>query len=175
MSKSTIARKKLGKNLGENLSKGLGAGALLVALSLAGTAYAAVSPFRAMAGSWSGGGTISMADGQQERLRCRASYDVDGDELHLNLRCASESYNFDLASNVEYRGGAVSGEWTEASRNASGTLEGRAAGDRIEVAATGQSFSANLSLTTHGNRQTVSIRPAEGTEIRAVSLALERR
>jgi hypothetical protein len=118
-----------------------------------------------------------MADGQQERLRCRASYDVDGSgvELHLNLRCASESYNFDLASNVEYRGGAVSGEWTEASRNASGTLEGRAAGDRIEVAATGQSFSANLSLTTHGNRQTVSIRPAEGTEIRAVSLALERR
>ena len=176
MSKSTIARKNLGENLGENLSKGLGAGALLVALSLAGTAsYAAVSPFRAMAGSWSGGGTISMADGQQERLRCRASYDVDGDELHLNLRCASESYNFDLASNVEYRGGAVSGEWTEASRNASGTLEGRAAGDRIEVAATGQSFSANLSLTTHGNRQTVSIRPAEGTEIRAVSLALERR
>ena len=178
MSKSTIARKNLGENLGENLSKGLGAGALLVALSLAGTAsYAAVSPFRAMAGSWSGGGTISMADGQQERLRCRASYDVDdsGVELHLNLRCASESYNFDLASNVEYRGGAVSGEWTEASRNASGTLEGRAAGDRIEVAATGQSFSANLSLTTHGNRQTVSIRPAEGTEIRAVSLALERR
>jgi len=174
MSKSTIAR----KNLGENLSKGLGAGALLVALSLAGTAsYAAVSPFRAMAGSWSGGGTISMADGQQERLRCRASYDVDdsGVELHLNLRCASESYNFDLASNVEYRGGAVSGEWTEASRNASGTLEGRAAGDHIEVAANGQSFSANLSMTTHGNRQTVSIRPEGGGDIRAVSLALARR
>jgi hypothetical protein len=178
MSKSTIASRNLGKNFGEGLSRNLGAGALLVALSLAGTAtYAAVSPFRAMAGTWSGGGTISMADGQQERLRCRASYDVDGSgiALHLNLRCASESYNFDLASNAEYRGGAVSGEWTEASRNASGTLEGRAAGDRIEVAARGQSFSANLSLTTHGNRQTVSIRPAEGTEIRAVSLALERR
>jgi hypothetical protein len=153
-------------------------GVLLVALGLAGTAaYAAVSPFRVMAGSWSGGGTISMSDGQQEPLRCRASYDVDesGSQLHLNLRCASASYNFDLASDVEYRGGAVSGQWSEASRNVSGTLQGRAAGDRIEVAANSQSFTANLSLTTHGNRQTVSIRPEGGSDIRDVSLALARR
>jgi hypothetical protein len=157
---------------------GLRAGVLLVVLSLAGTAaYAAVSPFRIMAGSWSGGGTISLSNGEQEALRCRASYDVDesGAQLHINLRCASASYNFNLASDVEYRGGAVSGQWTETSRNASGTLEGRAVGDRIEVAANGQSFSANLSLTTHGNRQTVSIRPEGGSDIRAVSLALARR
>jgi hypothetical protein len=154
-----------------------GASALIVFSLAASPAAAAISsPFRAMAGSWSGGGTLSTANGEQEQLRCRASYDVagNGDELRLNLRCASASYNFDLASNVQYRGGAISGEWTEASRNASGTIEGRAAGDHIEAAARGQSFSANLSLTTRGNRQTVSIRP-EGTDIRAVSLALERR
>jgi hypothetical protein len=129
-----------------------------------------------MAGSWSGGGVLSTADGQQERLRCRASYDVagSGEQLRLNLRCASASYNFDLASQVQYSGGAISGEWTEASRNASGTIEGRAIGDRVEAAARGQSFSANLSLTTRGNRQTVSIRPA-GTDVRDVSLSLERR
>jgi hypothetical protein len=155
-------------------------GVLLIALSLAGTtAYAAVSPspFRMMAGSWTGGGTISLSNGEQERLRCRAAYDVDGSgaTLHLNLRCASPSYNFDLASDAEYRGGAISGQWTEASRNASGTLNGRASGDHIEVAANGQNFAANLSLTTRGNRQTVSIRPEGGSDIRAVSLALERR
>ena len=81
---------------------------------------------------------------------------------------------FDLASEVEYRGGAISGEWTEASRNASGTIEGRAAGDRIEAAATGPSFSAALSLTTRGSRQTVTIRP-QGTDISTVSLELSRR
>jgi hypothetical protein len=153
-------------------------GVLLIALSLAGTtAYAAMSPFRMMAGSWTGGGTISLSNGEQERLRCRASYDVDGSgvTLHLSLRCASPSYNFDLASDAEYRGGEISGQWTEASRNASGTLNGRASGDRIDVAAQGQSFAANLSLTTRGNRQTVSIRPEGGSDIRAVSLALERR
>jgi hypothetical protein len=155
---------------------GAKAGLLLLALGLAGTASAAVSPFRTLAGSWTGGGVISLSNGEEERLRCRASYDVDGggEQLRLNIRCASDSYNIDLSSDVAYRGGEISGQWSEASRNASGTLEGRAAGDRIEAEARGQSFSANLSMTTRGKRQTVSIRP-QGTDIRAVSLALERR
>ena len=140
------------------------------------TQAAVVSPFAAMAGSWSGGGMLNMSDGSQEPLRCRASYDVAGTraELHLNLRCASASYNFDLASDVQYRGGEISGDWTEASRNASGTISGRASGGHIEAAASGQNFSAGLSLTTRGSRQTVSIRP-QGTNVTAVSLALDRR
>jgi hypothetical protein len=150
---------------------------LLASLCLSGSAIrAATSPFAAMAGSWSGGGILNTTDGGQERLRCRASYDVSGTgaELHLNLRCASDSYNFDLASDVQYRGGVISGSWNEASRNASGTISGRAASGRVEALAQGDSFSADLSLTTHGNRQTVSIRP-QGTSITAISLALERR
>jgi len=151
---------------------------LLASLCLPGSAALAapVSPFTAMAGTWSGGGELSTTAGQQEQLRCRASYDVAGagEQLRLNLRCASASYNFDLASEVEYRGGAIRGSWTEASRNASGTLSGRAAGDHVEAAARGDSFSANLSLTTRGGRQTVSIQP-EGTNITSVSLALNRR
>jgi hypothetical protein len=149
----------------------------LIALSVATIpTQAAFSPFLAMAGSWSGGGIISMADGQQERLRCRATYNVggSGDELSLNLRCASDSYNFDLSSDVAYRGGAVSGQWTESSRNAAGTLAGRASGDHVEVAARGSNFSAGLSMTTRGNRQTISIRPEGGSDIRAVSLSLSR-
>ena len=151
---------------------------LLASLSLTGGAVLAapVSPFVAMAGTWSGGGVLHTSDGQQEQLRCRAAYDVagSGEQLRLNLRCASASYNFDLASEVEYRGGAISGSWSEASRNASGTLSGRATGDHVEASARGDSFSANLSLTTRGGRQTVSIQP-QGTNITSVSLALNRR
>jgi hypothetical protein len=151
---------------------------LLASLTLPGSAALAapVSPFTAMAGTWAGGGVLSTTDGQQEQLRCRASYDVAGagDQLRLNLRCASASYNFDLASDVEYRGGAISGSWSEASRNASGTISGRASGDRIEAAARGDSFSAHLSLTTRGGKQTVSIQP-QGTNVTSVSLALNRR
>ena len=151
---------------------------LLASLTLPGSAAltAPVSPFTALAGTWAGGGVLSTTDGQQEQLRCRASYDVAGagDQLRLNLRCASASYNFDLASDVEYRGGAISGSWSESSRNASGTISGRASGDHVEAAARGDSFSAHLSLTTRGGRQTVSIQP-QGGNITSVSLALNRR
>ncbi|MGJ4883097.1 MULTISPECIES: hypothetical protein [unclassified Bradyrhizobium] len=150
---------------------------LLTALALGGAAHAApAAPFRGLEGSWTGGGVISMSDGNQERLRCRAAYDVGGagEQLRLNIRCASDSYNIDLSSDVAYRGGEISGQWSESSHNASGTIEGRAVGNRIEAQARGQTFSAGLSLTTQGRRQTVSIRPA-GTEIRGVDLELARR
>jgi hypothetical protein len=119
---------------------------------------------------------LSTSDGMREQLRCRASYNVAGTgaELSLNLRCASQSYNFDLAGDVQYQGGAISGRWSESSRNASGTISGRANGDHIDAAARGDSFSANLSLTTRGGQQTVTIRP-QGTNVTAVSLALNRR
>lgn len=151
------------------------AAAVLVIALGAGTVQAA-SPLSPLAGTWSGGGTLSTSDGMQERLRCRASYDVDGSglELTLSLRCASQSYNFDLAGNAAYNGGAISGQWTESTRGASGTIAGRATGDNIEAAARGDSFSANLSLTTRGNRQTVSIRPQGAANVTAVSLSLSR-
>ena len=151
------------------------AGVLAVMLAIpAAAALPAASPFAALAGTWSGGGVLQSSDGTQEPLRCRAGYDVGGPELRLNLRCASASTNFDLTSEVQYRGGAISGSWSEASRNASGTLSGRANGGQIEASARGENFSAELSLSTRGNRQVVSLRP-HGTNITAVSLELNRR
>ena len=97
-------------------SKILQAGLLATALAFPGVTAAAYSPFAALAGNWSGGGVLQSADGTQERLRCRAGYDVGGVELRLTLRCASASYNFDLTSDVQYRGGAITGSWREASR-----------------------------------------------------------
>ena len=159
---------------GSNLVR---AGLLLAALCLPTAATeAAFTPFIPLAGTWSGGGVLQTSDGNQQQLRCRAAYDVDrsGVQLRLNLRCASDSYNFDLASDVAYQGGEISGSWSEANQNASGSISGRAAGGRIEAFARGQNFSAGLSLTTRGNRQFVSIRP-EGTSVTEVSLAMDRR
>jgi len=152
----------------------LQAGLLIAVLAFPASTPAAYSPFAALAGNWSGGGILQSADGTQERLRCRAGYDVGGAELRLNLRCASASYNFDLTSDVQYRGGAITGTWREASRNASGTLSGRAGNGQIEASARGENFSAELSLTTRGNRQIVSLRP-QGVNITQVSLELDRR
>jgi hypothetical protein len=153
------------------------AGVLLVASVFVPGHYtqAATSPFLAMAGDWSGGGILTMSSGTQERVRCRASYGVAGrgENLTLNLRCASDSYNFDLAGDVAYRDGTISGSWREAAHNAAGTISGHASGDHIVAAANGNNFAASLSLTTHGNRQSVAIRP-QGIEVTGVSLTLNR-
>lgn len=153
------------------------AGALLLASLLAPQqgAQAEAGPFAALNGTWSGVGNITTSGGLRERLRCRASYQVAdvGDQLRLTLRCASDSYKFDLSGEVEHRDGTISGSWTEASRNASGTISGRANGERVEAAAKGESFSVNLSLTTRGNRQVVAMQSV-GAEVTDVSITLNK-
>ena len=90
-----------------------------------------------------------------------------------SLRCASDSYNFDLAGDVDHRNGAISGSWTEASRKASGTISGRVNGDQIEANAKGDTFSVNLSLTTRGNRQAVTIQSL-AAEVTNVTVTLNK-
>jgi hypothetical protein len=130
-----------------------------------------------LAGQWSGSGTIDLTDGKREPIRCRASYDVPGDQrnLQLNIRCASDSYNFDLRASATYSAGSVSGTWSEATRLVAGTISGRADSDRINVVAKAASFSANLSLATYGARQSVVIR-AHSTDagIKGVTMNLRR-
>ena len=151
--------------------------ALGIAGLLAGSAVHAqgAGPFSAMAGAWAGGGTISMANGATERIRCRAAYHVGsaGRALQLNIRCASASYNFDLGGNVVYEGGAISGTWSESTRGVSGTVSGRASGSQFQVYAQGAGFSAGLSLATRGNQQSVVIRPS-GADVTSVQIALAR-
>jgi len=147
--------------------------AALISLSAFQGHAAPAGPFAGMAGSWSGVGSITMSNGGQEQLRCRANYQVSGGgaQMQLGLRCASDSYNFNLVGDVESDGRAVSGSWSETTRNVSGTVSGRVNGDRIQVTARGGSFSAGLSLVTRGNRQSVAIQP-QGSEVSEVSVTL---
>ena len=149
--------------------------ATLLVASLCGSAsYAQSGPFAGMAGSWSGGGTVTLDDGSSERIRCRATYAVGagGTGLNQSLTCASDSYRFILSSNVVAQGGALSGTWSESSRGVSGNLEGRGSNGNFQVVASAPGFTANLSLATHGNRQSVVIR-AE-SQFRSASITLSR-
>ena len=152
----------------------LAAVAFFVAAVSGSAAYAQSGPFAGMAGNWSGGGTITLDDGSTERIRCRASYAVGagGNGLNQTLTCASDSYRFNLASNVIARGTTLSGTWSESIRNANGTLEGRGGGGNFQIVASGPGLTANISLTTRGNRQTVVIK-SDGT-FRVTSISLSR-
>ena len=159
------------------LSRLTGAAFAAATLMLASPVCAqGAGPFAGMAGSWTGGGVVALATGANERLRCRAAYEVGGGgrTLQLSIRCASDSYNFDLAGNVVSQGGAITGTWSESTRGVAGTVSGRASGNHFQAYAQGAGFSAGLSLSTHGNRQSVVIRPT-GADVTAVSIALARR
>ena len=142
--------------------------------TMSGSAVSAQSgPFAGMAGNWTGGGTITLDDGSTERIRCRASYAVGngGNGLNQTLTCASDSYKFHLASDVIAQGSALSGTWSETIRNASGTLSGRGGGGNFEAVASGPGFTAHISLTTRGNRQSVVIKSDGAFRITSISLS----
>src|ERR1700736_1041526 len=133
--------------------KAAGVGAALMLSVSAG--HAQSGPFAGFDGAWSGNGTVSLSDGTTERIRCRADYKVNGTGLALkqSLHCASDSYKFDLSSDVTSHGDRISGSWSEASRNLFGDLQGTAGGGQIEVFVEASGFFANLALRTNGNKQ----------------------
>jgi len=151
------------------------AAAMLVASIWSGSSTAqSGGAFAGLAGVWSGAGTVTLDDGSNERIRCRATYAVGegGNGLQQTLTCASDSYKFNLSTNVTAHGSAIAGTWSESSRNINGNIEGRAGGGAIQVVASAPGFSANISVTTRGNKQSVVIR-AE-SQFKGVSITLTR-
>jgi len=136
----------------------IAAAVLLAATAVSSESKAQSGPFAPMAGSWSGAGTVSLEDGSTERIRCRAKYAPIGPTMELTLTCASDAYKLAFAANVQSAGRAISGSWSEASRNISGTLQGRGSGGNFELVASAAGFNANIALKTSGNKQTVNIR-----------------
>ena len=153
------------------------AGALIVgAFAYPTLSSAQTGPFADLEGAWAGNGTISMNDGRTERIRCRAKYFVSpsGSNLDQQLRCASDSYRFDVNSGLVRQGdGVIAGQWTETTRNASGSVSARKNGDVIDAQITGPSFTAAMTVQTAGDGQRVEIVP-NGSEIRSVSVDLHR-
>jgi hypothetical protein len=127
-----------------------------------------------MAGNWSGPGNITVS-GAKERLRCRANYGVrnSGATVELNIRCASDSYRFDLQGGINYTNGAVTGNWSESTHGAAGTISGTVSGGIIRVSATGPYFSALLSMATRGNTQSITLN-SPGSQISSVTISLSR-
>ena len=150
----------------------IAAAVLLIAAVSTSPGHAQSGPFAGMAGSWHGGGTVNLDDGSTERIRCRATYAVSGPSMDLTLTCASDAYKFNLQGSVVSEGGAITGTWSESSRGVSGTLQGHGGGGSFQVLASAGGFNANISLSTRGNRQSVSMRA--DSQFRGATIALSR-
>jgi hypothetical protein len=134
-------------------------------------------PFAGFEGAWAGDGMISLADGSTEKIRCKNQYLVteSGSNLQQALRCASDSYQFQVNTFVDVDGsGALSGNWTEVTRNVSGPVTGSIGAGRVAVSVgSGSHFSATMSIVTNGNRQEVKIEP-KGTDVKLVAISLDK-
>jgi hypothetical protein len=164
--------KLFGSRLFGQAIKAAGVGAALM-LSVS-VIHAQSGPFTGFNGSWSGNGTVALSDGTTERIRCKASYNVNGAGLGLKqtLRCASDSYKFDLSTDITSQGDRIYGNWSEASRNIFGNLQGTAGGGQIEVFVEASGFAASVTLRTTGSRQTVQI--SSKGEIRSVNITMSK-
>ncbi len=151
--------------------------AFAAALSFAVAAHAQQpGPFAVLAGAWSGAGTLALSGGSNERIRCRAKYEVagGGSKARFELRCASDSYKFELQGNITYRNGEVLGDWNETTRGVAGQVTGAVSGSQIEVRVDSQTFVALLFLTTSGDRQSISITAPSGSEMSQAAITLNR-
>lgn len=164
--------KLFGSGLFGQAIKAAGIGAALMLSVSAG--HAQSGPFAGFSGSWSGNGTVALSNGTIERIRCKANYNVNGSGMGLkqSLRCASDSYKFELSTDVTSQGDRISGNWSEASRNLFGNLQGTAGGGEIEVFVEASGFAATVALKTRGNKQTVQI--SSKGEIRGVNITMSK-
>ncbi len=141
---------------------------------LSATAASAGGPFKGINGIWGGSGTVTYASGARERLSCRAQYyQNDDDNLQQALRCASDSYTFQINAYFENVGGDLHGRWEELVNNISGAVTGTAKVGRIDGALEGPGFVADLLVTTNGNRQRVKISTPD-QEIRVVDITVRK-
>src|SRR5260370_5441146 len=140
--------KLFGSRVAGQAIKAAGVGAALMLSVSAGHAQA--GRLAGFEGAWSGNGTVALSDGTTERIRCKADYKVNGSGLGLkqSLRCASDSYKFELSSDVTSQGDRISGNWSEASRNIFGNLQGTAGSGQIGVFAEASGSAATPTFGT---------------------------
>jgi hypothetical protein len=159
---------------GSTFRRLLGSAVLAASMMLlASPGQAQTGPFGNMGGAWTGTGKILIKDGGSESIRCRATYTVGGAGMSQVLRCASDSYRFDLTTNVTASGNNLSGSFSETNRNVNGTLGGKISGGDIDALVEANGFSATLNMRTSGNKQVIAIR-SQNTDLRGVDITLTR-
>ena len=88
----------------------------------------------------------------------------------LAARALSDFYT---TVTVLERDALLSGSWSEATRNVSGQVSGRAAGGRIQATVDAGAFTADLTVHTSENQQSVSIAP-RGTDIKVLAVTMHK-
>jgi len=138
-----------------------------------GSGLAQAAPIDDLAGRWSGWGSVTLANGSSEQVKCVATYFVEGGgtSVKQNLRCASTSYKIDASASLKNANGQLTGEWEEKTYAAIGSIAGRMTGSGFNLSIQGPAFSAAMAVTTTNCKQTIGITPT-GFDISRIAISL---
>jgi hypothetical protein len=158
------------------IARGLMAAPIVTLLGLGASPALADNPFTTMVGQWNGKGIVTYASGTKERLTCKVRYDMQTDETSIlqTLRCASDSYKFQINAFYRNTAGKLNGHWEELTLQVSGSITGNVSdAGKITGNLHGPGFEASVQVDTNGNTQTVDI-ASENQDIRSVSVSVKR-
>ena len=144
--------------------KAAGVGAALMLSASAG--HAQSGPFAGFDGSWSGTGTVALSDGTNERIRCRASYKVNGGGAGPAADAALRQRQLQIRSEQRRRSARATASPATGARPAATSTaicRARAGGGQIEVFVEAAGFAANLTLT-HPRQQAVGADQFQGRD-----------
>jgi hypothetical protein len=131
--------------------------ALLIAAVLLGSvpAASASAVTEVLGGEWSGSGTIRLANGKSERIRCRGKADAGDAMVHQYFSCASTGGSFSFSTSLKFAGNQVSGDWR--GPDLSGSLSGRATTGSISLRLVSDTGTGNLRATLSRCAQSLTV------------------
>ncbi len=137
------------------------------------THIALANPVMNLPGRWSGPGNILMSNGETEKMRCIATYFVEGGggSVKQNLRCAGQGYKIDAISNLRVANGRISGGWEERTWDTKGSISGDVKEDGFNLTIDGPGFSAAMAVKTNNCNQSINITP-RGNAVARISMNL---
>ena len=149
-----------------------GLAAAVVSMALC-SRVALADPISDLSGFWSGSGSVTLASGNVERVKCQVFYKTSDSNTHLKqtMRCASTDYTINAQAELQVKGGQVTGSWEEKTYAAKGEVTGRYNGESFALSIRGANFTAAMNVTLSNCKQSINITP-KGLDVTKVTIGL---
>jgi len=155
-----------------NVARTLLAAAVSLAVTFAPISTAGASAITDMLkGQWNGSGTLKLANGKSERIRCHGNVTAGDTSLSQLFNCASTANNFTFSTSLEFSGSRVSGDWHGPDR--SGTASGRASTSNMSLRLKSDDGGGNMNASFNRCRFTLTV-TGWSKELRSLSVRMRK-
>ena len=129
--------------------------------------------FVELRGNWRGSGVMSLSENRRSRIVCDGSYSGTASQLVLVIACKSDFRDIRLSAKLSRNVGRLTGLWTEESYNATGSITGVAAPNRIRFRI-GGTVLGTMEVAYSARRQTVVVE-TRGIPLQKMEITMRRR